>query len=253
MSLIYQDSDIFLYCADNLDILPDCCKVDAIITDPPFGINYQNNLTTNKHDKIVGDNEKFSYYPWASLCWPLLRNNRALFAYTGWSEYADHCAQIKQIGYQLKEPLIVQKRASGKTDLYGSFQSNSDWIIFATKGKFTFEPTKLLRNKYAGAIPGKNRSPVPEFKTRFPSCWFGPEFPMSTLNQVSAKFRHPTIKTVELMSWLIQLSTKEGDIVLDPFAGTGTTLKAAKLTSRKAIGIEIRPDYCNMIIENLKI
>lgn len=56
--------------------------------------------------------------------------------------------------------------------------------------------------------------------------------------------RHPTIKPVKLMEWLVRLLSKEGDFVLDPFMGSGTTGVACKNLNRKFIGIEMNADYC---------
>lgn len=147
----------------------------------------------------------------------------------------------------MKEPLICQKRASGKTDLYGTFQSNSDWIIFAHKGKFQFRKTQLLKNKKAGVIPNKGRKPVPIYKTRFPSCWFGGEYPWSTENPIIQKqFYHPTVKSLEFIKWLILLSTDENDLVLDSFMGSWTTAIAAKQLKRNFIGCEIEKEFCEI-------
>jgi DNA modification methylase len=55
--------------------------------------------------------------------------------------------------------------------------------------------------------------------------------------------KHPTCKPIKLMSWLITLGSREGDIVLDPFAGSGTTLIAAKILRRNYIGIEREQEY----------
>ena len=60
------------------------------------------------------------------------------------------------------------------------------------------------------------------------------------------KWQHPTQKPVELMEVLIKNHTKVGDIVLDPFAGSGVTLEAAKKLGRRYIGIEIEPKYIEM-------
>jgi DNA modification methylase len=57
---------------------------------------------------------------------------------------------------------------------------------------------------------------------------------------------HPTVKPVDLMEWLVRLVTAEGQTVLDPFAGSGTTLKAAKELGRGAIGIERQPEYADL-------
>ena len=54
---------------------------------------------------------------------------------------------------------------------------------------------------------------------------------------------HPTVKPIELMSYLITLGSREGDVVVDPFVGSGTTCIAAKMLDRKYIGIEKEKDY----------
>ena len=58
---------------------------------------------------------------------------------------------------------------------------------------------------------------------------------------------HPTVKPLKLMQYLITLGSRENDIVLDPFAGSGTTLVAAKLLNRKYIGCELTAEYIPII------
>lgn len=62
---------------------------------------------------------------------------------------------------------------------------------------------------------------------------------------------HPTVKPTELMRYLVRLVTSPGDTVLDPFAGSGTTLRVALELGRGAIGIELNPDYCTLIERRL--
>jgi len=57
------------------------------------------------------------------------------------------------------------------------------------------------------------------------------------------KNHHPTVKPVHLMAWLVRLVSKEGDTVLDPFAGSFTTGVACKMLDRNFIGIEKEPEY----------
>lgn len=132
------------------------------------------------------------------------------------------------------------------TDLYGSFQTNSDWIIFAHKGRFKFKKTNLVKNKKAGVVPNIGRQPVPLYKTRFPSCWFGEEYPWSSENSAYQKANniyHPTIKGLEFCKWLILLSTESGDLVVDPFVGSGTTAVAASMLSRNYLACEINAGF----------
>jgi len=64
--------------------------------------------------------------------------------------------------------------------------------------------------------------------------------------------KHPTIKPVALMRYLVRLVTPPGGVVLDPFAGSGTTIEAARLEHCRAIGIEREAEYCADILERLR-
>ena len=62
---------------------------------------------------------------------------------------------------------------------------------------------------------------------------------------------HPTLKPVALMAHFIYLHSNEGNVVLDPFMGSGTTLRAAKDLNRHAIGIEIEERYCEIAAKRM--
>jgi site-specific DNA-methyltransferase (adenine-specific) len=64
---------------------------------------------------------------------------------------------------------------------------------------------------------------------------------------LDGKNPHPTVKPVSVMRWLVRLVTPPGGVVLDPFAGSGTTLVAALLESRNGIGVELTEDYIPII------
>ena len=70
------------------------------------------------------------------------------------------------------------------------------------------------------------------------NTWF---IPYKTVNSRAGKFNHPGTFPVELPSWCIRLHGRPGAVVLDPFAGTGTTLVAARLEGAHGIGIELDP------------
>ena len=77
------------------------------------------------------------------------------------------------------------------------------------------------------------------------------ELPLFGESYDAVKNTHPTVKPLALMRWLIRLVTPPGGILLEPFAGSGTTLVAAKLEGRKAIGIEINEAYCELAATRL--
>lgn len=57
---------------------------------------------------------------------------------------------------------------------------------------------------------------------------------------------HPTVKPQSLVSYLVKLVSRPGDIVFDPFAGSGTMPRVADKLGRRGIGLELKPDYCRM-------
>lgn len=71
-------------------------------------------------------------------------------------------------------------------------------------------------------------------------------FPSGNFAKGGERFHHPTVKSVPMMEYLLRLCSKEGDLVLDPFTGTGTTLVAAESLGRNSIGIELSAEYCEI-------
>lgn len=65
-------------------------------------------------------------------------------------------------------------------------------------------------------------------------------------------FEHPTVKPVSIIQKLVRLGSQENEIILDPFMGSGTTLRAAKDLKRKSIGIEIEEKYCEIAVKRLR-
>lgn len=86
------------------------------------------------------------------------------------------------------------------------------------------------------------------------------EYPASTLDADATglcrglgerRLAHPTVKPLDLMRWLVRLACPPGGVVLDPFAGTGTTLQAARVEGMRAVGAEYEPDYLPLIRRRL--
>jgi len=94
-----------------------------------------------------------------------------------------------------------------------------------------------------------------KYKTRFNACWFGEEYPKATYNSVWQKktgIYHPTVKNVEFLSWLIQISSQPQELVFDGFMGTGSTALAAILTKRRYLGAEINQGYYETAVRRIR-
>jgi site-specific DNA-methyltransferase (adenine-specific) len=220
--------DVTLYNADCLDILPTLGPVDAVFTDPPYGKQYHNgglgSIPSMKWrnpgparfagERIIGDIvpdttavEKIAR---------ILQIGGAVYVFSQWMVEAVWIKALEDHGLKVRNRLIWAKPFHGAGDLETTFGPQHESIIYATNGRH------ILRGKRDGDVwvepIGKN------------GCF--------TKGQ-----EHPTQKPVDLCSWLILKSTDIGDLVLDPFMGSGTTGVACVRTGRRFIGIEIDPTY----------
>lgn len=244
-------SDLYnqLYCMDCMDLfqkIPDG-HVSMILTDPPYGISYQNHYAKQSHAMLAGDTG-IDYERLARESYRILRDNSHAYFFTRFDCYPYHYECLKQAGFQVKNCLIIEKgTVGGLGDLQGSYANNAEWVIFAQKGRRPFNRTTLLQNrKKEGTQSHPDRKPSQKYKTRFNACWFGGEYPKATYNSSWQKkngIYHPTIKNVECLSWLIQLSSLPGDLIFDGFMGTGSTALAAYLTRRAYLCAEISGGY----------
>jgi len=238
-------------CFDLMRDMPDE-SVQLILTDPPYGIRYQNGFTSEKLPQLDGD-AGIDYLTFAEQCYRVLQNNSHAYFFTRFDKYPYHYECLTKAGFVVKNCLIIEKsHVGGIGDLYGSYANNCEWIIFCHKGRRLFNETRLIKNTYpVGRYSGTSRI---EYKTRFNCCWFGKGYPKANYNsawRAKHKFKHPTMKNVECLEWLIQISSDPSDIVFDPFVGSGSTAIAAVNTGRFYIGCEIVASYWQLARERV--
>ena len=113
-----------------------------------------------------------------------------------------------------------------------------------TPSKKQFTPSSQHVKDYGGA---SRFFPVFKYQAKAPKR----ERPVIE-REDGTKIQHPTVKPLSLMSWIVTLITPEGGTTLDPFAGTGTTLQAARDKGFAAIGVEQDPDYIRLIETRLE-
>jgi site-specific DNA-methyltransferase (adenine-specific) len=207
-------------CFEEMRKLPDEC-VDLLLTDPPYGIDYQSNrrVARPKLPKFENDVDLSWVDPWVEQVFRVLRMDRHFYCFTRFDTYPVFYASISRL-FKVKNCLIWVKNNHGSGDLTGSWAPQSEMIIFAVKGKRD--------------LNGPRESDV-----------------LTCDNVPSAHRHHSTQKPVELLRQLIEKSTEPGEIVLDPFAGVGSTGLACldvhrehgdKL-ARQYLLLEINPDF----------
>lgn len=186
-------------------------SVDAIITDPPYGINY--------HTKGTGASIKNDKSPFIWFLYDAFRvlksgdsGRGSLICFTRWDVEQTFIDAMKLAGFQVKSEVIWDKVMHGVGDCKAQFAPTHENVVFAVKGKFSF--------------PGKRPRDVVTYH-----------------KLASGEMIHPTEKLVGLLTSLVNAVTKPGDLILDPFAGSGSTLVAAKKSGRRFIGVELDDEY----------
>lgn len=246
-----------IYCMDCMDLfsqIPDS-YVSLILSDPPYGISYQNHFTSTRHQVLAGD-DGIDYEYFAHESYRILKDNSHAYFFTRFDCYPYHYKCLRQAGFVIKNCMVVEKGTIGGIgDLKGSYANNAEWIIFCQKGRRSFNHTTLLQNrKKEGTKAQAGREPSKKYKTRFNACWFGSEYPKATYNSIwqkQNKIYHPTVKNVEFLSWLIQISSQPQELVFDGFMGTGSTALAAISTKRRYLGAEINRGYYETAIRRI--
>lgn len=181
-------------------------SVNAIITDPPYGINYASQTGA----RIKNDKAPFIWFLYDAF--RVLKSGGTLLCFTRWDVEQTFIDAIELAGFRVKSEVIWDKVYHGMGDTKAAFAPAHENIVFAIKGKYSF--------------PGGRPKDLVTF---------------SKLG--SAQMIHPTEKPVGLIANLITAVTKPDDLILDPFAGSGSTLVAAKKSGRRFIGVELDDEY----------
>ena len=213
------------FAESELKNIPDN-SVDLIIIDPPYSINYKTNFRKEEH-KTIGsislDNEKiFETFPEVVReCFRVLKDDSAFYCFVRWDVSYKFMRIIEQY-FKVKNELYWVKNNWSMGDLNGSYAMQTEKIIFATKGNHK--------------LNGRRNTDILKF------------------DRVAGKsLLHSHQKPIKILEFLIKKSSKAGDVVLDCYAGSGSTLLSAKRLHRKAVGIELEEKYIQIISDRLKL
>lgn len=201
-----MNEQVQLFCGDCLDILPtlEAESVDAVITDPPYGENIgKMNFTKNIHGGIT------------------LRND-----YSGAADWDNEKVNIVPF---LKFGIVCVWGGNFYADV---LPVSRGWLIWDKKNGGQFS------NDFADCEIAWTNQDMPSRLIRH--IWHG--MIQQDMGDKEKRY-HPTQKPIAVMKWCISLLTSPGDLILDPFMGSGTTGVAATQLGRRFIGIEINPTY----------
>ncbi len=228
-----------VYNSDCIKIMKDLPNesVDLIIADPPYNVgkDYGNNSDKQSDEEYIKFTES-----WITEAVRILKKEGTFYTFGG-KEFIAHIYIILGKLNMIFNSWIVWHYTQGQGRTKGYSSRHDDILMFTKSKNYTFNlddiriPQKYFRtrNNMRGANPG--------------NVWGLSHVHYSEKD----RSKHPTQKPHALYERMILSSSNEGEIVLDPFAGSGSSLVVAKKTNRNYIGIEIEEKYCSMIEEEL--
>ena len=207
--------DCTLYQGDCLEILPTLGKVDAGVTDPPYGVNYSGSVT--KHGKNGFSYNSFDDTPEniQKICVPAVRLAVSL----------SRSAVItpgNANAFKYDEP-----RSLGAI-YYPSGANSGPWGFVCSQPLFYYGKDPYL-SKALGRLPNA----------------------FSTTEATDRQVDHPCPKPIGQVKWLVNRVSFKEETILDPFMGSGTTGVACVKLGRKFIGIELEPKYFDIACERI--
>ena len=206
-------------------------SIDALITDPPYNIARDNNFTSMGRAGIdFGDWDKgFNLISWLPIAIEKLKKGGNIIIFTSWKNTTPIIKELEKINCEAKDMIRVEKSNPMPRNRDRRFVTDYEIAIWAVKkgAKWTFNRQLETYER-------------PLIKTK--------------VSPKSEKIEkgHPTQKNIETMEWLIERLTNEGDIVLDPFMGSGTTGVACQNLNRDFIGCELSDEYFEMAQKRLQ-
>lgn len=230
------NSDTKLYLSNSYSLVKQLkaegLEVDAIITDPPYNISKENNFNTLNNPRKGVDfghwDNNFDVCSWIKDYVNLLKKDGSIIVFCSYLYISYLITELKNNDIDVKDVLIWKKSNPMPRNINRRYVQDMEFAIWGVKknAKWTFnKPNSVpyLRSMFeSGVVSGSERT------------------------------IHPTQKSLKVMEDIIKIHTNKGDLILDPFMGSGTTGVAAVKKGRKFIGIEVCPEYFDIAVDRIK-
>jgi site-specific DNA-methyltransferase (adenine-specific) len=216
MPTYYDGDGITIYHGDCRDILPTLPaeSVDCVVTDPPYGVSFVRRRD-RKRRRIAGDNDTSLLRPTFREMYRVLKPDTLSVSFYAWPHADAFLSAWREAGFRVVSHLVFLKSVWG--------------LGYYTRGQH--ETASLLARGHP-PLPARIISDTIPWQ-REPDAW------------------HPAQKPVAAIAALLAAFAPEGGLVLDPFMGSGSTLRAAKDLGCRAIGVEVEAEYCKRAAERM--
>ena len=245
-------------CIKVLNKKVDANSVDLIFSDPPYnlsgtGLKWKNNKTggdwymVNEHwDKMTAPEYVQFTRKWIDACGRVLKSRGSIYIACSYHNIGEVVIALKQLGFKINNIITWYKTNAMPNMTRRVFTHSTEFVVWAVKGKgWTFNYQKIKEINPDKQKDGRSK--------QMRDLW---ELPLvqgqERLRGSNGRALHPTQKPEEMLKRIILASSNKGEIVLDPFLGSGTTAYVAKKYGRKWIGVEQNKDYVKISRQRLK-
>jgi len=228
--------DLFVTIDDN--------SIDLVITDPPYGVDF-------KADYDDSPTHVFSIHEeWVNLIQTKLKPHSHAYFFIPTTEVEKWVIAVKK--YLNLNNILATQVYLNKTLAKNNFKFDLQLILYASKGKAkNFNKVNWIKKSDVWLDDKRNPD-------KNPYTYFYPSFISNNIVRANTKSNqqikrlHPNQKSTKLIKDLIRISSNKGDIVLDPFCGSGSTCVSAAQLKRKFIGFEKQEKYWRIACERVK-
>jgi len=235
-------------CIEGMKYIP-ASKIDLVITDPPFAIEFKakrSNYNRTQSRVLEGYNEipKEKYYEftlqWMKEVYRILKDSGSMYVFSGWNNLKDILTAIDELGFITINHLIWKYQFGVVTKR--KFVTSHYHCLYVCKNdkRYKFFPysryEKDKKDKGGSSLHYKDKEDVWIINREY---WNGDQ-------------KTPTKLPAELIKKILMYSSEEGDIVLDPFLGSGQVAVVSKMLKRQYIGFEIVKEYYKLSKERLE-
>ncbi|MGL4952115.1 MAG: DNA (cytosine-5-)-methyltransferase [Mycoplasma sp.] len=205
--------------------------INHVITDPPYNISVENNFNTLSSPRKGIDfgewDKNFDLLSWIPKYSNILHKNGSFIVFCSYRFLSDIIRKMEGCNLEVKDVIVWRKSNPMPRNTNRRYVQDMEFAVWAVKknAKWVFNKpndTPYLRSFFSGStVLGKERT------------------------------EHPTQKSIKLMEEILRIHTNEGEVIIDPFMGSGTTGVAALNLNRKFIGIELDKKYFSICLKRL--